>query len=102
MELYLGGAVLGLAYGLAFASLGGLVMSSVEHRDAGGATGLNTILRTIGGAVGAQLAAVTLTAFPSSGQRPREAAYTTAFLISAGVALAALAIAATVRHPHAD
>lgn len=101
-ELYLGGAVLGLAYGLAFASLGGLVMSSVEHRDAGAATGLNTILRTIGGAVGAQLAAVTLIAFPNSGQRPPEAAYTTAFLISAGVALAALAIAATVRHPHAD
>lgn len=99
-QLYLSGAILGLAYGLAFASLGGLVMSSIDHKDAGAATGLNTILRTIGGAVGAQLAAVTLTAFPTSRGLPIETGYTTAFLIAAGVALAALLVATTVRHPH--
>ncbi|MGO2514750.1 MAG: MFS transporter [Corynebacterium variabile] len=96
--LYLGAAVLGLAYGLAFATLGGLVVGAVEQRQTGAATGINTILRTIGGALGAQVAAVILENSASSGSPlPTEGGFTTAFLASAVVALVALVVAIGIR-----
>lgn len=51
------GVLIGVGYGLAFASVGNLVVNAVEPRHTGLATGVNTITRTVGGAVGAQLAA---------------------------------------------
>jgi MFS family permease len=96
--LYLGAAVLGLAYGLAFASLGGLVVSSVEQRQTGAATGINTILRTIGGALGAQVAAVILENSTTEGSTmPTEGEFTVAFIASAIVALVALVVALRIR-----
>jgi MFS family permease len=96
--LYVGAAVLGLAYGLAFASLGGLVVGAVEQRQTGAATGINTILRTIGGALGAQVAAVILENSTGSGSPlPTEGGFITAFLASAVVALVALVVALGIR-----
>lgn len=88
------GALLGLAYGFAFASLGGLVVGSVPAEQTGAATGVNTILRTVGGAIGAQLAAalVTASATPATGGTPTESGYTTAFLASAIAAVGALGV----------
>ncbi|GAA2215961.1 MFS transporter [Nonomuraea monospora] len=93
---YVCGATLGLAYGLAFASLGALVVGVVEHHQTGAATGLNTILRTIGGAVGAQLAAAVITGSAPAGGLPTEAGYTAAFLTAACVAAAAAVAAAGI------
>lgn len=56
-QFYLVEVLIGAGYGLAFASVGNLVVSAVEPRHTGVATGVNTITRTVGGAVGAQLAA---------------------------------------------
>jgi MFS family permease len=96
--LYLGAAILGLAYGLAFASLGGLVVGAVDQQQTGAATGINTILRTIGGALGAQVAAVILENSTSSGSPlPTEGGFTAAFLASAVVALAALVVTLGLR-----
>ncbi|MFT4081909.1 MAG: MFS transporter [Nocardioides sp.] len=97
-EFYLGGAVLGIAYGLAFASLGGLVVGAVSHEQTGAATGINTILRTLGGALGAQLAAVILVGSAGADQVPTRGGYVLAFLVSAAVALVALATAAAIGH----
>lgn len=83
-ELATAGAVLGLAYGLAFAALGTLVVGAVRPEETGAATGINTILRTVGGAVGAQVAVVIIT--PAAG-RPTEGGFTAAFLVAAGAAL---------------
>jgi MFS family permease len=95
-QLYAGGTVLGLAYGLAFASLGGLVVGAVDENQTGAATGINTILRTIGGALGAQVAAVILES--SSGTSlPSEGGFTTAFVASALVAVLALVVATGIR-----
>ena len=55
-EFLVGGAVLGAAYGFAFAALGNLVVGAVPPERTGAATGVNTILRTTGGALGAQVA----------------------------------------------
>jgi len=96
-QFYLAGAILGAAYGFAFASLGALVIGAVDQHQTGAASGINTILRTIGGALGAQLAAVVLTnsATPSS-PLPTESGYTTAFLASAGIAAIAFITALTI------
>lgn len=49
--------LLGIGIGLAFAALGNLVVQAVEPRQTGAAGGMNTVMRTIGGAIGGQLAA---------------------------------------------
>lgn len=80
------GVLLGAGYGLAFASVGNLVVNAVEPRHTGVATGVNTIVRTVGGAVGAQLAAAILVS-------PTESSYVTAFAIFGAVAAGALVTA---------
>lgn len=79
------GAVLGVAYGLVFASLGNLLIAAVPPADTGAATGLNTVLRTVGGAAGAQLVAVVV----GADRVPAESRYTLAFAVSAFVVLLA-------------
>ncbi|MBO3680185.1 hypothetical protein [Streptomyces sp. NEAU-YJ-81] len=77
----LAGTALGVAYGFAFASLGGLVVDAVRPDPTGAATGVNTLLRTLGGAVGAYSPAVITTA--SATAVPTESGYTMAFVASA-------------------
>ncbi|MEV5842033.1 MFS transporter [Streptomyces sp. NPDC051985] len=88
-------ALLGLAYGLAFAALGGLVVGAVGQEQTGAATGINTILRTVGGALGSVLAAVIVASSAAApGQPPAESGYTTAFVVSGAIALCAAAVTA--------
>jgi len=88
-------ALLGLAYGLAFASLGGLVVGAVGQEETGAATGINTILRTVGGALGSVLAAVIVTSSATAPrQPPAESGYTTAFIVAGLIALCAAAVTA--------
>ncbi|MFE2676510.1 MFS transporter [Streptomyces hygroscopicus] len=89
-------AGLGLAYGLAFASLGSLVVGAVWRGQTGAATGINTILRTVGGALGAALATVIVTSSATTlGQPPTESGYTTAFVVAGAIALCAAGVTAT-------
>ncbi|MEV0611747.1 MFS transporter [Nonomuraea sp. NPDC050404] len=96
-ELLIWCALLGLAYGLAFASLGGLVVGAIGQEATGAATGINTILRTVGGAVGSVLAAVIVSSAAVPGQPPAEWGYTAAFVVSGAIALCAAAVTATRR-----
>jgi EmrB/QacA subfamily drug resistance transporter len=89
--VYLGNGVLGVGVGFAFASLANLVVGAVDPRQTGEATGVNTIMRTIGGTFGAQLAATVVTTTPG------EAGYTTAFTISAVAMVLAAAVASASR-----
>jgi EmrB/QacA subfamily drug resistance transporter len=56
-DLLICSALLGTGIGLAFAALGNLVVQAVEPHQTGAAGGMNTVMRTIGGAIGGQLAA---------------------------------------------
>lgn len=78
------------------------MIGAVEPRQTGAAPGVNTILRTIGGALGAQLAAVVLTnsAMPPA-MLPADSGYVTAFLASAGVVALAFLAALTIPSPSA-
>ena len=63
-------AALGLGIGLAFAAMANLVVEAVRQDQTGVATGINTIARSIGGAVGAQVAAALLAGDRSSAAAP--------------------------------
>jgi EmrB/QacA subfamily drug resistance transporter len=97
--IYLGNGVLGIGVGFAFASLANLVVSAVAPHQTGEATGINTIMRTIGGTFGAQIASTIVTAEFVTGTRiPVESGYSTAFVLSAvAMGVAALAAAAGPR-----
>jgi EmrB/QacA subfamily drug resistance transporter len=96
-EICVGGAFLGIGIGFSFASMANLVVESVPREEVGVATGINTIMRSLGGALGAQLVASLLTGKTIEGSAiPAEAAYTDAFIVAAAAAglatIAALAI----------
>jgi EmrB/QacA subfamily drug resistance transporter len=90
-------ALLGLGVGAAFAAMAGLIADNVDPLEMGVASGMNTVVRVIGGVVGGQVGAALLTAqtIGSTGV-PAESAYTTAFLLSCGAALAAAAVSLSI------
>ena len=97
-ELCLAGGLLGIGIGFSFASMANLVVESVPREEVGVATGINTIMRSLGGALGAQLVATLLTTKTLAGSPiPAEAAYTDAFIVAA--VAAALAMAAALAIP---
>ena len=56
-ELLIAAALLGIGIGLAFAALGNLIVQAVPPSQTGVASGMNTVMRTLGGALGGQLSA---------------------------------------------
>ncbi|MFD8871159.1 MFS transporter [Streptomyces sp. NPDC059590] len=92
-QFHAAGVLIGAGYGLSFAALGTLVVDTAGPADIGVASGVNTIARTVGGAVGAQMAAAVLDAAGPAGAPgfPAESGYTSAFAVVALVACGALA-----------
>jgi len=96
-EFVIGGAFLGAGISFAFASMANLIVGAVPQGDVGIATGINTIMRTVGGAFGAAVATAILTGDTLAGTPvPAEGAYTLAFLISAGGGVLAVCAALLV------
>ncbi len=50
-------SLLGIGMGLAFAALGNLIVGAVEPHQTGVASGMNTVMRLLGGALGGQISA---------------------------------------------
>src|SRR5436309_3350182 len=82
-EIYLAMSVMGIGIGFAFASLANLIVEAVPGHQTGVATGMNTIVRTIGGAIGSQVSAGIVTATLAAGRLPSEKGFTIAFVASA-------------------
>ena len=77
-------ALLGCGISFAFASMANLIVGAVPQSEVGVATGINTIMRTVGGAFGAAVASAILTGNTIAGSSlPSEDAYTAAFVLSA-------------------
>jgi MFS family permease len=53
--------LLGIGIGLAFAALGNLIVQAVPATQTGVASGMNTVMRTLGGALGGQISATFIT-----------------------------------------
>jgi len=74
--------VLGLGLGLGLSSLANLIVAAVRQDQTGVATGVNTVMRTLGGAFGAQLATTCITASARHGL-PTDHGFTLAFGVCA-------------------
>src|SRR4051794_5974038 len=100
--IYVWMTFLGIGIACSFAALGSLVIANSPPAQTGAATGMNTIMRTIGGAFGAQVSAAIITAntFPGT-EIPLERGFTIAFAMGAAVAVLALVPALAVRRPAA-
>jgi MFS family permease len=91
-----GVAFIGVGVGLAYAALPNLIVGAVRQDQTGISIGMNTIMRTIGGAFGAQISATVLVAHTAPGAvHPGNSGFTVAFWIMAG-AMALATVAALV------
>jgi MFS family permease len=90
--------ILGFGIGLSFASMANLIVDAVPQHQTGEATGMNTIMRTVGGAFGAQIAAAIITNHVEPGTTfPTEGGFTAAFVL--GAVSVAIAFAAATLIP---
>jgi EmrB/QacA subfamily drug resistance transporter len=89
-QFYAASILLGIGVGFAFASLANLIVEAVRPDQTGVATGMNAVMRTIGGAIGGQVAASLLAASLLADGYPSEHGYTTTFIIMAGVLAASV------------
>ncbi len=89
-QIYLASILLGSGVGFSFASMANLIVEAVRADQTGVATGMNAVMRTIGGAIGGQVAASLLAATIVADGLPGEDGYTLSF------AIMALALAAAV------
>jgi EmrB/QacA subfamily drug resistance transporter len=93
-EFIVANVLIGIGISFAFASMANLIVGLVDPREVGIATGINTIMRTVGGAFGAAIVTALLTADTiGSSPIPTEHAYTEAFVLSIIVSVLALAAA---------
>ncbi|SEP25698.1 MFS transporter [Trujillonella endophytica] len=102
-EVSIIGILMGVGFGLAFSAMANLVVAAVPSSQTGVASGMNTNIRTIGGAVGTALLAGVVTADLQPSGYPAESGYTSAFVLAAAglllAALAALLVPAVRRDP---
>ncbi|HVE25819.1 MAG TPA: MDR family MFS transporter, partial [Sporichthya sp.] len=84
--VYVVSFVSGLGIGFAFSSMPNLIIDAVDATQTGVATGMNAIMRTVGGAIGGQVCAAVLTGYTLSGaDHPRESGYVLTFVLLAVV-----------------
>jgi EmrB/QacA subfamily drug resistance transporter len=82
-ELLIAAALLGVGIGLAFAALGNLIVQAVPPEQTGVASGMNNVMRTLGGALGGQLSATFIAAHMLNGE-PTVTGFTETFLMATG------------------
>jgi EmrB/QacA subfamily drug resistance transporter len=81
-DMLLSGALFGVGIGLSFSALGNLIVQAVPEEQTGVASGMNTVLRTLGGAVGGQIAATFIVSSTVHG-RPSLSGFTETFAMAA-------------------
>jgi EmrB/QacA subfamily drug resistance transporter len=99
--------LLGVGIGFAFAALGNLIVQAVPAEQTGAAAGMNTVMRTIGGAIGGQLAALLISDNIAPTGLPTVDGFTDSFIVATAFlilcAAAAWAIpSSTGRRPAID
>jgi EmrB/QacA subfamily drug resistance transporter len=95
-QIYLGNVISGVGIGLAYATLPTLIVAAVRLDQTGVATGVNTIMITLGGAIGSQVAATFVAADLLAGGEPAEGGFTLAFAVGGLVVILGLLAALAV------
>ena len=79
--------------GAVFAAIPNLIVNAVDAHETGEATGVNTIMRNVGSAIGAQLAGTMIATHVLASGLPEDSGFMLAFLIGAiGAFVAALCV----------
>jgi EmrB/QacA subfamily drug resistance transporter len=101
-HIYLASLLLGIGIGFAFASMSNLIVEAVRRDQTSVATGMNAVMRTIGGAMGGQVAATILAASLAANGIPTEQGYVLSFTIMTAALGAGVvaSIAVPGRRPH--
>jgi MFS family permease len=87
----------GIGIGVAYSIMPALIVARTPLDRTSSATGLNTVLRITGGAMGSAVIAAVLAVYTPSGTPfPREAGYVAAALMAAGLCLACLVVSAVL------
>jgi MFS family permease len=101
-DLLIAAGLLGVGVGLAFAALGNLIVQAVPSQQTGVASGMNTVMRTLGGALGGQLSATFIAAHMAHGH-PTVTGFSETFLMATGFLLVCLLASVLVpKSPSAD
>ena len=87
--------LLGIGIGLAFAALGNLIVQAVPSNQTGVASGMNTVMRTLGGALGGQISATFIVENTAHGL-PTVTGFTDSFIMAAVFLIVCVAAAALV------
>jgi MFS family permease len=82
-DFLIAAALLGIGIGLAFAALGNLIVLAVDPHQTGAAGGMNTVMRTIGGAIGGQLTATLVADNVAHDGLPTVTGFTDSFVLAA-------------------
>jgi MFS family permease len=82
VELLIAAGGIGVGIGLAFAALGNLIVGAVPPHQTGIASGMNTVMRLLGGAIGGQLSATFIAGHVLHGL-PAVTGFTETFAVSA-------------------
>jgi MFS family permease len=96
-EIALASVFLFAGVGLAISSMANLVVDAVPSAQTGEATGVNTVTRIVGAALGAQVAVSILAAGTHGGGPPSLRAFVIALGVSAALAVAASLVALAIR-----
>jgi len=89
--------VISTGIGLAFAAMANLIVEAVPPQQTGEATGVNTLIRSVGASLGSQVTAAILAGTLVAGTGlPTDAGFTAAYLVCAGVAALAALIAIVI------
>jgi EmrB/QacA subfamily drug resistance transporter len=94
--LYISTTIMGAGIGLAFATLSSIVVAAVPATQTGVANGMNTNIRTIGGAVGAAVLSSIITARMRPNGYPDESGYTHGWIVMAVLAAISVGVALTI------
>jgi EmrB/QacA subfamily drug resistance transporter len=92
-QLLCASALMGAGYGCAYPALSHIIVDAVPQTHTGEASGVNAIMRTFGGALGAQIVASILSGTAAANGVPTDAGFGTAFSLCTFALLAALATA---------
>ena len=96
LEIYIAAGLLGIGIGLSFAAMPNLIVQNVGQGQTGVATGMNAVMRMLGGAFGGEIAATILASEVRHGGAPASAGFTLSFLMCLLAMVAALAFALLV------
>jgi MFS family permease len=95
-QVAVAGGVLGAGFGLAYSALTSLIVQNVPASQTGAASGMNTNIRTIGGALGTAVVSSVLTSSARGDGLPTGAGFTSAFWLLAAASLVAAALSLRV------